>query len=50
MNGQGKDEATLDVIVIVEKDGIIINGTGGVLKGMNSELGIGKLGYMTLGD
>lgn len=49
MNGQGKDEAQPDVIVVLEKDGRIINGSGGVLQGTKSDLGIGKLGYMTLG-
>ena len=49
MNGQGKNEAALDVVVILEKDGQTINGSGGVLNSMKSELGIGKLGYMTLG-
>lgn len=44
---QGVD---IDVTVIVEKDGVIINGNNGVLKSLSSKLGIGKLGYMKLGD
>lgn len=50
-NGKVKstvNEAELDVIVILEKDGVIVNGNGGVLKGQKSELGMGMLGYMTL--
>ncbi len=38
-----------DVIVIVWKDNQIVNGTGGVLKGMSSALGRGVLGIMRLG-
>lgn len=49
MNGQGKDEAALDVVVLVEKDGKIISGSGGVMNSLKSELATGKLGYMTLG-
>lgn len=40
----------LDVTVIVTKDGIVINGTKGVMRRLSSKLGIGKLGYMKLGD
>lgn len=38
-----------DVTVIITQDGVVINGTGNVLKGMNSKLGYGAPGYMQLG-
>lgn len=49
MNEQGKIGADPDVVVLVEKEGKVISGTGGVMNGMKSELATGKLGYMTLG-
>ena len=39
-----------DVIVIIRnEDGEIINGSGGVLRGMVPTLGSAVLGYMTIG-
>ena len=40
---------TPDVTVVIKKGGKVINGTDGVMEGLTSELGKGKLGYMTLG-
>lgn len=39
-----------DVVVILEKNGQIINASSGVRSGMSSELGVGVLGRMQLGD
>lgn len=39
-----------DVKVILSRDGQVINGTGNVVSGMSSTLGIGVLGRMTLGS
>ena len=44
------DQNTPDVTVILMMDGEIVNGTEGVLEGLNGTLGKGVLGYMTLGD
>lgn len=40
-----------DVTVILNnRHGAVINGSSGVISGMASELGVGVLGRMTLGD
>ena len=38
-----------DVVIVLGRNGAIINGTNGVLDGKNSALGVGVLGRMTLG-
>lgn len=38
-----------DATVILMRDGEIVNGSGDVLKGVSSDLGVGILGFMILG-
>lgn len=47
---QAAEIADPDVIVIIRnEDGEIINGSGGVLRGMVPTLGSAVLGFMTIG-
>lgn len=41
---------TPDVTVILTRDGIIVNGNNGILRGRESSLGKCRLGVMTLGE